>query len=67
MLVESSKRCRNYEGVCDGLGVKGARGGGRRERVVRACIDTGQPAVGGLLIVAGVTAIKQSLSLPKAD
>ena len=52
---------------CDGIGVERARGGGRRERVVRACIDTGQPAVGGLLIVAGVTAIKQSLSLPKAD
>ena len=49
------------------LGVERARGGCRRERVERACIDTGQPAVGGLLIVAGVTAIKQSLSLPKAD
>ena len=57
----------NLEYHCDGIGVERARGGGRRERVVRACIDTGQPAVGGLLIVAGVTAVKQSLSLPKAD
>ena len=29
--------------VCDGIGVERARGGGRRERVERACIDTGQP------------------------
>ena len=60
-------RLTRAELPCDVVGDMRARGGCRRERVERACIDTGQPAVCGLLIVAGVTAIKQSLSLPKAD
>ena len=65
--VEGGTLSFSRGGNCDGIGVMRARGGCRRERVERACIDTGQPAVCGLLIVAGVTAIKQSLSLPKAD
>ena len=49
--------------MCEVWELERARGGCRQERVERACIDTGQSS---RLIVAGVTAIKQSLSLPKA-
>ena len=67
MLSEADLRWMSVgirKSICEVWEVERARGGCRRERVERACIDTGQSS---WLIVAGVTAIKQSLSLPKAD